>query len=140
MSSNARLSASASWLFVFGSAGAGVGASYALSGAGVLASAGVYFLIILVGALLATRKTLATAGGTIGRMLLAGVVASVAYFLLIRHAAHVAASSLTDVTREQADAAGSVVGGAFGTVVAVAIFIETVIASTIGALIGGRGK
>jgi hypothetical protein len=140
MSTNERMSPRASWLFVLGSAGVGVGASYALAGAGVVASAGAYFLIVLVGALLATRKTLATAGGTIGRMLLAGIIASVAYFLLIRHAAHVAASSLTDVDHASAEAAGSVVGGLFGTVVAVAIFVETMVAGTIGALIGGRGR
>jgi hypothetical protein len=140
MTTDAKLSANASWLFVLGSIVAGIGASYALAGSGLIASAGVYFLIVLVGAALATRKTLATAGSTIGRVLVLGIAASIAYFVLIHHAVHTAAVSATDVDAATADKAGGVVGSAFGTVVAIATFVETLIAGIIGALIGARGR
>ncbi|HEY3804004.1 MAG TPA: hypothetical protein VGL61_15415 [Kofleriaceae bacterium] len=134
------MSSRASWLFGLGSITAGIGASYLLTSSGLVASAGAYFVIVLVGALLATRKTLATAGSTIGRFLLLGLVASIAYFYLVHHAVHAAATAATDVDPSTADQAGAVVGSAFGAIVAVATFIETIIAATIGALIGARGK
>ena len=135
-----KLSANASWLFVLGSIVAGIGASYALAGSGLVASAGVYFVIVLVGSALATRKTLATAGSTIGRVLVLGIAASIAYFVLIHHAVHAAAVATTDVDAASADKAGAVVGSAFGTVVAIATFVETLIAGIVGALIGARGR
>ena len=140
MTTNGTLSSRASWLFILGSMGVGVGSSYAVASSGTLVSGGVYFAAVLIGALLATRKTLATAGGTIGRVLLLGVLASVAHFLLVRHAAMVEASTVHDLTEAQAHAAGAAVGGMFGVIVAVATFIEAMIAGTIGALIGARGK
>ncbi|HEY1551936.1 MAG TPA: hypothetical protein VGG28_29120 [Kofleriaceae bacterium] len=140
MTTDAKLSASASWLFVLGSIVAGIGASYALAGAGIIASAGAYFVIVLVGAALATRKTLATAGSTIGRVLVLAIAASIAYFVLIHHAVHTAAVSTTDIDAATADKAGAVVGSAFGTIVAIATFVETLIAGIIGALIGARGR
>ncbi len=140
MSTNSKLSARSMWLFAFGGAAAGIAGSYATASHGMLVSTGVYFILVAIAAFLSTQRTQASAGGAIGAFLVTGVVAAIAYYMLIGHLFHGAADSVTGADHASAEQAGAVVGTAVGAIVAVVVFVETLVAGIIGALIGAKSR
>ena len=143
--SDSKLSAHTTWLFAFGSVAAGIATSYALSGLGQKATAGVYFALVALGGFGATYLTRARVRGAVLAFLVAGVCAAGAYFTLVDHFVHSATTVLADAAsagaaHAQGDQAGAQMGQVMGVFVAALVFLETIVAGIGGAFAGSRAR
>jgi hypothetical protein len=143
--SNSKLSPHSVWLFSFGSIAAAIGASYAASGLGQKAAAGIFFAIVGLGGFASTYLTRAKMGAAVGAFLAGSVVAAVSYYFLVAHMVSAMTSAMVDVTsggaaHSQGVMAGNAFGGMFGIFVAVIIFLETIVAGIGGAFAGSRAR
>lgn len=141
--SNQKLSSHLVWVFALGSVAAGIGASYAASGLGQKAAAAIYFALVAVGGFTATYMTQARVRGAVAAFLTVGAIAAVTYFFLVNSMVATATTAVADAAsggqaHEQSAQAGATFGKFFGIIVAVVVFLETIVAGITGAVIGDK--
>ena len=145
MSTNSKLSAHTVWLFASGSALAAIGGSYAASGLGQKAAAGVYFAIVALGGFASTYLTTARVRAAVLAFVSVAAIAAVSYFFLVDHIFRTATVAVTDAAsagqaHAQGVQAGATFGKFFGIVVAAIVFLETTIAGITGAVVGDKTR
>ena len=143
--SNQKLSSHTVWLFALTSVAAGIGASYAASGLGQKAAAGIYFALVAIGGFASTYLTKARVRGAVAAFLTVGAVAAVVYFMLINSAVSQATTAMADATsggqaHAQSAQAGATFGKFFGIIVGAVVFLETIVAGITGAVIGNKTR
>ncbi len=144
-STNSKLSSHMVWLFALGSVAAGIGASYAASGLGQKAAAGIYFALVAIGGFASTYLTKARVRGAVLAFLTVAAVAAVSYFFLVDHIFRTATVAATDAVsggqaHQQGLQAGATFGKFFGIIVAAVVFLETTIAGITGAVVGDKSR
>jgi hypothetical protein len=143
--STQKLSSHTIWLFSFGAVAAGIASSFAVSGLGQKAAAGIYFALVAIGGFASTYMTKARVRGAVLAFLTAATVAAIGYFFLVDHLFRTATTTLVDATSggaAHADGAkaGAVFGKTFGIFVAVIVFLETTVAGIGGAIAGDKSR
>jgi hypothetical protein len=143
MSTEAKLSPHTTWLFAFGAVVAGIGLSFALSGLGQKVTAAVYFAVVAIGGFASTYLTRATVRGAVLSFVTAGLVAAVAYYLLVSHVVASATTTLGTAASggaaaSEAAKAGGTFGAVFGVVAAVVVLVESLVAGIGGAIAGNK--
>lgn len=138
-----KLSPHTVWLFSLGATLAGIGASYAVTGLGQKAAAAVYFGVVAIGGFASTYLTRARVRGAVLAFLTTATLAAIAYFFLVNALFQTATTVMTDAVSGGAAHAEGVQAGAtfgrfFGIIVAVVVFLETVIAGIGGAVAGSK--
>ncbi len=143
--SKKKLSPATAWLFAFGSVGAAIALSYALSGLGQKASAAIYFAVVAAGAFASTYLTRARLGGAILAFVTSAALAAVAYYFLVDHMMRAAVTIASDAVSlgqqpTQSAQAGAMFGKTFGIFVAAMVFLETIIGGIGGAFAGAKAR
>jgi hypothetical protein len=143
--SNQKLSSHTVWLFALGSVAAGIGASYAASGLGQKAAAGIYFALVAIGGFASTYLTKARVRGAVAAFLTVGAVAAVVYFMLVNSIVAQATTTMADAAsagqaHAQGAQAGATFGKFFGIIVGAVVFLETIVAGITGAVIGSKTR
>lgn len=150
MSKDQKLSSHMVWAFALGSVAAGIAASYAASGLGQKVTAAIYFALVGIGGFASTYLTKARVRGAVLAFLAVGVLAAVSYFFLVSSVVQQATTVMSDaVSNGQAHAQGAqagahqanaLAGKMFGIIVAIVVFLETIVAGIAGAVIGDKSR
>ena len=133
------------WLFALGAVTLGIAAAYATQGLGPRVTSAVYAGIVGIAGFGSTFATQARTRAAVGAFAVAGLLAAVAYYLVVSYVFRTVTTAMTDVASGgQAHAAGvqagTFFGRFFGAFAAVVAFLETTVIGISAAVAGAKAR
>jgi hypothetical protein len=133
------------WLFALGAVTLGIAAAFATQGLGPKVTSAVYAGIVGIAGFASTYATQARTRAAVGAFLLAGLIAAIAYYLVVSYVFSTVTTAMTDVVsggqaHEAGKQVGTLFGRFFGAFAAVVAFLETSIVGIGAAVAGARAR